>query len=250
MTAFIQQPNFIPWLGYFSKIASAESFIFFDSVALSNSNTWTSRSQILINGNTHWLSLPIHRIGRSGQLICEVELLDFSHNWQKTLRTLHHAYRRAPHFDAIYPFFENYKKENWQFLADFNCQFIETLCQELDVETQFLRSSYKPELMYSTEHKTDYIIQTCQAFDITHYLAGQGGSLLYLEKEKFEAADIKLDFIGFSPNHYPQQNTPEFIKGLSIIDVLMNCGWEETANMLKVKSANKPLSTQSLLMPV
>jgi WbqC-like protein family len=251
MTAFIQQPNFIPWLGYFSKIASAESFIFFDSVALSNSNTWTSRSQILVNGKSHWLSLPIHRVNRTGQKICEVELLDFKHNWNKTLRTIHHAYRRAPHFEAVYPFFENFYKENWQFLADFNCQFIESLCRKLDINTHFLQASSNLELLRSTDHKTDYIIQTCQAFDIKHYLAGQGGSLRYLEKEKFDAVGITLDFIKFQSNIYPQLNTIEFVKGLSIIDVLMNCGWDETARMLKPKVySNHDFYIKPLLMEV
>jgi WbqC-like protein family len=224
----IHQPNFLPWMGYFHKISTVDSFIFFDSVAMSNGKTWTSRCQILTRGRAHWLTLPVLRSGRGGQRICEVELLDFVQNWRKTLKTLRHAYGRAAHFDAIFPFLENFEKENFTLLADFNCQFIESVSHELCFKTQFLRSSSKPELMQSSDLKTDYIIQTCEAFGIKNYVSGRGGSLLFLEKEKFEDAGIAIDFQDFTPSIYPQSNTTEFVSGLSIIDVLMHCGWEET----------------------
>ena len=210
-----------------------DMFIFFDSVSMSNGKTWTSRCQILVNGKAHWLTLPVLKSGRGGQRICEVELLDFAHSWRKTLKTLRHAYGKAVHFDAIFLFLESFEKENFRFLADFNCQFIESVSHELGLKTRFLRSSSKPELMQSSDLKTDYIIQTCQAFNVKNYISGRGGSLLFLEKEKFEEAGISIDFQGFTPKDYPQLNTSEFISGLSIIDVLMNCGWQETGESLK-----------------
>jgi hypothetical protein len=243
MTAFIQQPNFIPWLGYFSKIATADSFIFLDSVALSNSNTWTSRSQILVNGKTHWLSLPIHRVGRQDQKIYEVELLDFSRNWQKTLQTIHHTYKRATYFEDIFPFLENFEKEKWIYLADFNCQFIETVSRKLGITTQFVRSSSKLNLLNHKTHKTDYLIEICKTFKISTYMAGQGGSLIYLEQEKFGLSNIKLHFHNFNQEKYSQLNTVEFVKGLSILDVLMNCGWEETSLLIK---SNKPAHSEAV----
>lgn len=229
----IHQPNFLPWMGYFSKIAAVDTFIFFDSVAMSNGKTWTSRCQILVNGQEHWLTLPVHRSGRGGQRICEVELLNFAQNWRKTLKTLRHAYGRAAYFDTIFPFLEGFEKENFTLLADFNCQFIERVSLELGFKTQFLKSSCKPELMESSDLKTDYIIQTCESFKVENYVSGRGGSLLFLDKEKFEEKGIDIDFQGFTPYEYPQLNTTKFISGLSIIDALMHCGWAETAVMLK-----------------
>jgi hypothetical protein len=228
----IHQPNFLPWMGYFSKIATVDTFIFFDSVALSNGKTWTSRSQILVNGKAHWLTLPVLRSGRAGQRICEVELLDFAQNWRKTLKTLRHAYGRAPYFDAIFPFLENFEKENFTLLADFNCQFIEAVSRELGLKNQFVRSSSKSELMESSDLKTDYIVQTCLAFGVKNYVSGRGGSLLFLEKEKFEDIGISIDFQGFTPEIYPQMNATDFVAGLSILDVLMHCGWEKTQSFL------------------
>jgi WbqC-like protein family len=235
----IHQPNFLPWMGYFSKIAKVDTFIFFDSVAMSNGKTWTSRSQILVNGQTHWLTLPVLRKGLSGQRICEVELLDFNQNWRKTLKTLRHAYGRAAHFDAIFPFLEKFEKENFTHLADFNCHFIESVSRELGLMTQFIRSSSKPELMESSDLKTDYIVQTCLAFGIKNYVSGRGGSLQFLEQEKFVDAGITIDFQGFAQKNYTQLNTIEFIGGLSIVDVLMNCGFGKTKELIGYDKKSK-----------
>jgi WbqC-like protein family len=249
MTFAIHQPNFIPWLGYFSKLAAVDSMIFFDSVAISNSKTLTSRSQILFNGNTHWLTLPIKRSGRVGQRICDVELLNFSHNWHKTLRTIRHAYSKAKYFDIIFPYLESYEDTNFTFLSDFNCKFIETTSLKLGLNTRYLKSSSEPNLLESAELKTDYIIQTCKAFNVKKYLSGSGGSLLFLDKSKFSDANINLDFHHFNSQQYSQLNTSNFNSGLSIIDALMNCGWEKTAIMVNPKVFS-PLRIKPLLMEV
>ncbi len=225
----IHQPNFLPWMGYFHKIATVDTFIFFDSVALSNGKTWTSRCQILVKGEAHWLTLPVRKSGRGGQRICEVELLDFTQNWRKTLKTMRHAYGKAPHFDAVFPFLEKFEKENFTLLADFNAQLIESISRELGFKTQFVKSSSKPELMQSSDLKTDYIVQTCTAFEVKNYVSGRGGSLIFLEQEKFKNAGIAIDFQGFTSQPYAQSNASEFVSGLSIVDVLMHCGWAETA---------------------
>ncbi|MEN9610303.1 MAG: hypothetical protein RLZZ628_1117 [Bacteroidota bacterium] len=233
----IHQPNFLPWLGYFSKIAAVESFIFFDAVALSNGKSWTSRTQILVQGKPQWLTIPIVRSGRAQQSIYEVELLDFARNWHKILQTIRHAYGKAAHFKAIFAFLENLEVNHFTLLADFNGYFITSVSHQLGFRTVFKRASSKPELIASEALKTDCIINTCKAFEATHYVSGKGGSLLFLEVEKFQEARIYIDFHNFTPYKYSQFNTNEFIHGLSIIDVLMNCGWAQTAQILNLEAS-------------
>ncbi len=237
-TIAIHQPNFLPWLGYFSKIAAVESFIFFDAVALSNGKSWTSRTQILVNGEIHWLSVPIVRSGRTQQRIYEVELLDFTRNWRKILQSIRHAYGRAAYFKEIFPFLEGLDTTPFTLLADFNCYFIESVSRQLGFQTIFKRASSKIELVHNNALKTDCIIDTCKAFEVTHYLTGKGGSLLFLELEKFKEASIQIDFHTFTHQKYTQFNTEAFLNGLSIIDVLMNCGWKATAKILEVEAHN------------
>ena len=40
------QPNYAPWCGYFAKLLSCESFIFFDDVQLPQGRSYVSRAKI------------------------------------------------------------------------------------------------------------------------------------------------------------------------------------------------------------
>ena len=234
MIAAIHQPNFMPWAGYFHKIAQVDEMVFFDSVAISNGKTWTSRCKILLHGHEQWLTLPIHKAGRRGQRICDVELIDFTSNWHKTLTTIRHAYHRAPFFDEVFPFLISFKTENFTLLSDFNCFFIESVAHNLGFDhVLFRRSSSKHVLLDTCELKTDYVVLTCLAFDIENYLSGKGNSVTFLELDKFEKAGINIDFQSFThPTYMQPQTNGQFAKGLSILDMLMQLGWEGSSYAL------------------
>ena len=49
-TIAIHQPNFMPWVGYFYKIAKADKFVLLDNAQFSK-NSYINRSQILLMQN-------------------------------------------------------------------------------------------------------------------------------------------------------------------------------------------------------
>src|SRR3546814_3690829 len=57
MIVAIHQPNYLPWLGYFHKIARADVFVFLDDVQFSK-NGYTNRVRILGDGAARWLTIP------------------------------------------------------------------------------------------------------------------------------------------------------------------------------------------------
>src|ERR1700730_2689424 len=52
----IHQPNFLPWLGYFDKLARCDMFVLLDSVQFPKRNgTWMNRVKVLVGGEAAWV---------------------------------------------------------------------------------------------------------------------------------------------------------------------------------------------------
>jgi hypothetical protein len=58
MRASIHQPNYLPWIGYFRKIARSDIFIFYDDIQFEKGG-YTNRVEFLISKNKTWLTQPI-----------------------------------------------------------------------------------------------------------------------------------------------------------------------------------------------
>ena len=98
----IIQPGYIPWLGFFDLLKLADVFVIYDDVQFDRRG-WRNRNRILSpNGKPHWLTIPVEKKGNYNQLIKDVKIVD--ENWAKNhLETIRHFYRKAPHFNSIFP---------------------------------------------------------------------------------------------------------------------------------------------------
>jgi hypothetical protein len=230
-TVAIHQPNYIPWLGYFYKIAHANKFVFLD-VATYSCGSFVNRNYIKTPNGKAWLTIPVLKSGRFSQRIGEVET-DLMPRWaDRHLATLRSNYGRALHFKEIiallgphYCLVTNKRIP----LADFNIGLICSIATYLGVSTQFIRAS---ELNVSG-HKTELLLDICRATGARTYLAGTGAKS-YQEDAKFEGSGIASVYSPFSQRIYCQL-FGEFVGNLSIIDVLMNCGWRGTRRLLDLE---------------
>jgi hypothetical protein len=230
--AAIHQPNYIPWLGYFFKIAHSDKFVFLDIAAYS-CGSFVNRNSIKTPNGSAWLTIPVLKSGRFGQLISEVETSDIQPWARRHLATLQSNYGRAPYFKEILGLLEPHYRaatDNRKSLSDFNIEVICSIATYLHVNTQFIRAS---ELNVSG-HKTELLLDICRVVGATTYLAGTGGKS-YQEDEKFENAGITPLFSSFSQRSYSQL-FGGFVGNLSIVDVLMNCGHLGTRRLLGIES--------------
>ena len=58
MKIAIHQPQYLPWLGYFDKLDSADVFIFLDTVQFKK-HEWQNRNRIRTKDGWQWLTVPI-----------------------------------------------------------------------------------------------------------------------------------------------------------------------------------------------
>jgi len=230
--AAIHQPNYIPWLGYFFKIAHADKFVFLDNVVYPDTG-FVNRNSIKMPSGPAWLTIPVISKGRRGQLIGDVET-DNTRQWEERhLATLRCNYGRAPYFKETFALLEPHYRAasgNRSSLAAFNIGVICSIVTYLGVSTQFIRAS---ELNVSGQ-KTDLLLDICREIGASAYLAGTGAKS-YQEDAKFEDVGITPVYSPFSQQSYPQL-FGEFAGNLSVVDVLMNCGYLGTRRLLSIES--------------
>lgn len=215
MKVAVHQPNYIPWLGYFSKLASVDVFIFLDDVQLPQGRSYVHRTKIHSPSGGAWLSAPIRREER--QLIKDVQFADA--DWRRRHQaTLFHTYRKAPFFDPVMPLVEAIYAFETDNLARFNMKAVVMLAEFLGLSCRFELSS-----AFGVDASSDdRLIELVKAVGGDTYISGAGGQN-YQHPDKFEAAGIGLCVCEYKPRPY-FQGQGDFLSGLTILDTLFNLG--------------------------
>ena len=60
MKVAIHQPNYMPWIGFFQKMALADIFVILDTVQFSK-DSYTQRTKIRTKEGWIWLTVPIEK---------------------------------------------------------------------------------------------------------------------------------------------------------------------------------------------
>jgi hypothetical protein len=215
----IHQPNFFPWLGYFEKIARSDVFILLDDVQFPKTGgVWSNRVKVLINGEGRWLTAPVDRSFHGTRYINQMSFTS-REDWRgKLLKTLVAAYRRAPCFDEAFAILEPLIRNPEENIARYNGIAVSAIAQYLGLPLQKFR--WSSEFMVA-ENASERLISLTRAVGGHAYICG-GGAAGYQEDAAFSAAGIVLIYQNFDHPIYPQLGSKEFVRGLSIIDALMN----------------------------
>lgn len=226
----ILQSNYIPWKGYFDMIASVDEFILYDDMQYTRRD-WRNRNQIKTPQGVQWLTVPVKVKGKYEQTIRDTEL-DGCEWAQVHWKTLAQNYRRAPHFDEIATIFEPiYMQQTYTHLSVLNRELIETICNYLGITTK-ISNSWDYTLV---DGKTERLAELCKQARGTEYISGPSAKG-YIEENIFNEREIKLswfDYAGYP--EYPQL-WGEFAHGVSILDLLFNCGKDARRYMRHVRT--------------
>lgn len=228
----IHQPNFLPWLGYFDKLARCDVFVLLDTVQFpKKSGTWMNRVKLLVSGEPAWITVPIVRSYHGLRRVDEMEI-DESRPWRrKLLQTIEQNYRRASHFEETMPLVTEIVEHDTALLADYNEAGVRRLAASVGLDAgKFTRAS----TLDTSGTATDLLIDITHKLGGDSYLAG-GGAAGYQEDAKFAAAGVRLRYQAFEHPTYSQL-ADEPHSGLSIVDALMHCGADATARLLGSRS--------------
>lgn len=220
MKCVILQPSYIPWRGFFHQIQKADLFIFYDDVQY-DKHGWRNRNKIKTANGSIWLTIPVLSGGNvvNQKAINQIQILK-SENWRKKhLSSLQYSYAKAPFFKKYFPLIENLYENQTASLAEFTISTTIALSQILGIQnTKFEQSSNIP----VQGQKTDRLLEILKNVGATHYISGPSAKD-YIEDEKFQEANISLEYINYNYSEYPQLYPP-FDPQVSILDLLFMTG--------------------------
>ena len=222
MIVGIHQPHFLPWLGYLHRMAQVDAFVLLDHVQFERRN-YQNRTMIRMNDEPRWLTVPVLQRSQKERIVDkEVDNRLEGPKWWSSAHflTLRHAYRQAAFFDTYAPPLRQLFETRYARLVDLNQATLDLLREAFGIRTPLLKSS---ELGVEGA-RGDLILNICRAVGADTLLAGMGGSRGYLDAAAFARAGVRIEYHDFKHPEYAQCGEAPFVKGLSAIDMLFNCG--------------------------
>ena len=213
----ILQSNYIPWKGYFDMIAAVDEFVLYDDMQYTRRD-WRNRNQIKTPQGVQWLTVPVQVKGKYDQKI-KATVIDGSDWAVAHWKALAQNYRRAPYFDEVVAWLEPLYIESYTHISQLNRRFIEAICHFLGIKT-VISNSWDYTLL---DGKTERLADLCKQAGGTEYISGPSAKD-YLEERIF--ADMGITLTWFDYTGYPEytQLWGEFTHGVTILDLLFNCG--------------------------
>jgi hypothetical protein len=214
----INQPAYLPWLGYFERIARSDLHIVLDHVQFEK-NSFTNRNKVRTKDGATWLTVPLATKGRFGDLA--IHGLDFAPHdaWQKKhWATLRMNYARAPFFKAYAPTYEALYTRPWPGFGAMVRGFLEQHLSDLGIATPLRFSSE----MSVRGTKSELVLNLCREVGANTYLSGALGRD-YLDESSFTDAGIAVCYQDYAHPEYAQ-SWPGFVSHLSALDLLFNHG--------------------------
>lgn len=170
MVISIHQPNFVPWYPFFQKIKSSDIFVILTYCQFEKNNF-----QNRFNFNDKWHTLSVNK---GLEPIVNKVYVNPHDDWEKIKNNL-------PEYKHILSEFDNYITSS---LVYTNIAIIHKIVKILNINTCIVVD--EP----TNLRGTDRLVEICKQYNATKYLAGSGGSKLYLEVEKFTNAGIEVEF--------------------------------------------------------
>ena len=227
MKVAVMQPYIFPYIGYFQLISAADVFVFADDLNYIKGG-WINRNKILLENKASLMSFPCLKKSQN-KLIYEVQIEMESKAYLKNLLTIKRAYIKAPYFKEVFPLIELCFNGNFKNIAELASFSVVSVSKYLGLKTDFLYTTTSFGHTKGQE-KSNRLINITKELGSSQYINPIGGKDLY-DPHYFASHGVKLNFLDTQFISYKQYNN-DFIRGLSIIDVLMFNSVEEVKTLL------------------
>lgn len=220
MRIAILQPTFLPWLGWFDIADQVDMLVILDDVAFSK-QSWQQRNRIRTANGLEYCSVPVFTTGRTGQLICEVEISDLRF-LSKLERTVRGNYAKSSYFNTLFPGFQDalHNAATHGKLAQLNIDLLNWFWDMLGLKTP-------RKISKSVDiggKRGEYVAGLCEKLGADEYLSPAGAEAYLLDDyDFFKQRNISVWLHEYAHPLYRQVFEP-FIPYASTLDLLFNEG--------------------------
>lgn len=226
--AAVHQPQYLPYLGFFDKIAKADVLVALDSVQFHRRGL-QHRNKIKSSQGWQWFTVPV--LHSTDQVLREVTI-NPTEPWQrKHANAVRWNYGRAPFFESYANELIEIIERPWERLVELDMALTRWVMDCLGIATPIVFSSD----LGVEGSRSELLADLCLAVGADTYLSGPGGRR-YMDLEVFDERGVGVLWQEFEHPSY-QQLFPDvgFIADLSIVDPLLCCG-PETPSLLSVSA--------------
>lgn len=242
MRIAIHQPHYFPWVGYFDKMAKADAFVLLDEVQFEKGSAMIRNRVLDQKGEIKYITISADTSDFLNKKYSEHLVKDAQKCFDKQMNMLQNYYHRAAYKKEIMPLLEEFFARDYATVCQWTCGSIELIRQLLDIHTPLI---YQSAIDYDRERKrSDLVYAICEALGADVYLSGRGASMRYLKRDEFRGNGIDIAFQDFEHPVYKQLNGNDFVPGVSILDMLFNCGIEETKRIFWENVSKKDASSE------
>ena len=227
-TVVIHQPDFMPYLGFFQRLLYADLYVILDNVQFVNNckDSWHRRDKIKTPKGEQWFTVGIQKASLKTN-ICDI-LINKNDNWKiKHLNLINENYKKAPFYNEIFPYIKELYSFECDNLVEFNMKSIHMLFDLFAIKIKEVFAS----TLETTGKSNELLVDILQKVGADRYLSGVGAKA-YFDSAPYDEAGIEVVWQDFIHPVYPQLFGP-FVPYLSSIDLLFNCGIEESRKILR-----------------
>lgn len=226
MKIAIHQPNYIPWSGFFYKMAIVDCFVLLNNAQFTK-NSYQNRVKIKTPQGAQWLTQPVRLADGSFKKTREITFAD--QNWrEKHIKTLQANYSKSKYYnDYAHEIFGCIRCSS-DLIVDVNEPLIRSLAKMIGIKTKII---FESDLGIDEQNTgTRRLLSIAKKLGADSYVHGIGG-VSYHDYPSFEEEEIELVPTNFRHPTY-SQCWGEFIEGLSVCDLLFNCGNDSLSILL------------------
>jgi len=238
MKIVINQPYFLPYIGLFEKVKAADLFIINDLSRISRCAVSHRRVKVICgvkSRTTKYLTQLVYAKDENKKFK-DIKMDKYFYCRAKEMvNSLQLTYGRAKYFKYLGPeLFKLLLDEKPKNLADYNIRLIRLLMNKLKIKTKIIVAS-RSKLFNDLENNYDgskYLnYGTYTTYSMVkrmkgdYYISG-ASSYRFLDDNIFVKNGIKILQHTLDLKPYPQfyYKNKEFIKGLSVVDLIFNNG--------------------------